>query len=148
MVIACAAFCQTQAPKVLKAFKPPDLRIVDPLIAKDEGCAKDLAKVPNMVGLEQRKFLADLFTYGCVRLSVCNGMHSVTWISSRTFGEGGKAVGVSHAKLWPKACDGFMDGWVLSGEVFDASRESGPKNRLISSETISKVLAAQEAQKK
>ena len=148
--MACAAFCQTQPAKEHKAFKPPDLRIIDPLIAKDEGCAKDLAKLPNMVGLEQRKFLADLLTYGCVRLSPCKGMHFVNWLGAREFGEGSKKVRVSQVKLLSFACGGATigDGWVLSGEVFDASWESGPKNRLISPETVSKVLAAQEAQKK
>jgi hypothetical protein len=43
------------------------------LTAKDEGCAKDMAKAVLMEGLEQRKFLADLFVYGCVY--IVDGTH-------------------------------------------------------------------------
>jgi hypothetical protein len=133
VLLVCAAFCQTASKKELRPFTPPEFRAVNPLIAKDEGCAKDLAKVPRMEGLEQRKFLADLFAYGCVRLSP--GEHLVNILGLREVGEGDKKIQVSHVKLFSKTTTEVIDGWTLSGD-------------LISQDLIDKVLAELELLKK
>jgi len=46
VLVAAVAFCQDVAKKTPKPFKdPPVSELTDPaLVARDEGCAKDLAK--------------------------------------------------------------------------------------------------------
>jgi len=61
-------FAQT---KPTKPFTPPPNRPLDPgfvfggPLMKDEGCAKDFVKSEAMEGLEKRKYIAELITYGC-----------------------------------------------------------------------------------
>jgi hypothetical protein len=130
VVVASAVFCQTQQPKKpLRVFKPTEFHAIDPLIAKDEGCAKDLAKASRMEGLEQRKFLADLFIYGCVRFSP--GPHLVQILALREFGEGDKKVHVSRVEMLSSKTNETLYGWILS-------------DNLISRDLIDKVIAAME----
>jgi hypothetical protein len=67
LLVACAALAQ-QPPR--KQFKPPEiLPLENPILAKDEGCAKDLARgIFEMEGLARQKHFAELFAYGCVRI--------------------------------------------------------------------------------
>ena len=57
-----------QSPKPLKTFVPPKLLeyVVEPVLAKDDACARDYAQALAVSGVEQRKQLAALITYGCI----------------------------------------------------------------------------------
>ena len=152
-LFVCAALGQTQPPKERKVFKPPDLRAFSPLVAKDDGCAKDLVKAAGMEGLAQRKFLADLLAYGCVR--VVPGMTLIHVFDLREFGEGTKKIRFSLADLMPQVIgDRFnssgstIHGWVISDEIFDASWAAGPKVHVFAPDLIDKVIASEELQKK
>ena len=103
---------QKQQPK---PFKPPDFALVDPLIARDEGCVRDLAKAVRMDGLEQRKYLADLFVFGCVqRLS---GSFRANILDFRKYGEGQGAVPVRKVYLINLVTAEEKRGWVIAGEL-------------------------------
>jgi hypothetical protein len=63
-------------------------------------------------GLEQRKFLTELFVYGCVRISP--GAYSVKIYGLREYGEGEKKVRVSHVGLLSTTrVNEIIDGWIL-----------------------------------
>lgn len=87
---AMPALAQDQPKPPLKPFKTPDLRLLDPLIAKDEGCAKNLAKAVALDGLEQRKYLTELFVYGCIREAP--GAYKTNILEFKNFGEGANSV--------------------------------------------------------
>ena len=58
--------CVAQTKKTPKPFVPPaPLYAIDPVISKDPGCARDFVKASLMDGVEQRKALAELVTFGC-----------------------------------------------------------------------------------
>jgi hypothetical protein len=67
LIVAVVVSGQT-LPRATKKFEPPDsmLYAIRPILAKDEGCAKDYAKTQSLSGVDQRKLLADLFAYDCV----------------------------------------------------------------------------------
>jgi hypothetical protein len=58
--------CAAQTTKATKPFVPPaPLYAIDPVISKDPGCARDFARASSLDGVEQRKALAELVTFGC-----------------------------------------------------------------------------------
>ena len=100
-----------------KPFQVPEMRAVDPLVASDEGCAKDLAKAGQLEGLEQRKLLFDLFFYGCVRRF--DGPYYVHILDIRDIGPAKIPFRKVHLI---NATDGkTADGWMSAREMFDVS---------------------------
>jgi hypothetical protein len=66
MTFACVFMCVAQTKKPAKPFVPPaPLYAIDPVLSKDPGCARDFAKASLLDGVEQRKALAELVTFGC-----------------------------------------------------------------------------------
>ncbi len=133
-------------PKERKVFKPPDLRAIRPVIAKDEGCAKDVAKAVFMEGLAQRKFLVDLLSYGCVH--VVSGIPLIHVFDIRDFGEGTKKVRFSLVDLMPHSIGDEINtsgstihGWVMSDDIFDASWATEPRHHRFAPDLIDKVIA-------
>jgi hypothetical protein len=117
---------QHKATKPFKPVGPPQLVIDDPLIAKEEGCAKDLAKVPSLDGLERKKFVTELLLFRCVIFE--KGMVSVQSLGYKEFGEGKNKVGLRQVKLF--AGGNFVTGWVLADEVYDLTWQTGPKSQV------------------
>jgi len=116
---------QHKATKPFKPVGPPQLVIEDPLIAKDEGCAKDLAKVPSLEGIERRKFVTELLLYKCVIFE--KGLISVQSLGYKEFGEGKNKVGLRQVKVF--AAGNLVTGWVLADEVYDMASQTGPKSQ-------------------
>jgi hypothetical protein len=56
------------------------LRTAFPLLAEEEGCAKDYAKALELDGLDRRKALRELITYNCVHK--LNGIYLVSSVES------------------------------------------------------------------
>ena len=69
VMVLGAALLTAQSRRPTKPFTPPeDYYTSQPVVAKDEGCAKDYLKALTLSGLEQRKMLADLISYQCVEV--------------------------------------------------------------------------------
>ena len=77
LLLATGLLCIAQAKKTTAkgdANKEPKLddysgyALLDTILIKDVGCAKDYAKARHAEGIERRKMLADLFEYGCIEL--------------------------------------------------------------------------------
>src|SRR4051794_21902164 len=67
-LIARALAAQQQQPPPRKAFTPPPTpRVAAPVVAKDEACARDFAKMVDLEGLAQRKYFAELLAFECVK---------------------------------------------------------------------------------
>ena len=117
LLAASALFAQEKAPR--KQFVDPEWRMIDPVVARDEGCGRDLAKAGRMDGIEKRKYLADLFIYGCVeRLT---GGFLAKLLAFRNYGEGDNAVQIRKVLLIPTAIgDKPREGWVLESATFTA----------------------------
>lgn len=147
LLLVIPALSQTPPKKEPKQFKPPDLQVAGALVAKDEGCAKDLVKSISMEGLAQRKFLAELITYGCVTpLSI---QTSLRVYDVKQFGEGPKKVRLSYAELFTTLEKGsILHGWVFTDEIFDASWQKGPKNRYFQLDLIQKVQLEDELRRR
>jgi hypothetical protein len=116
------AVCQDQegiAPKKeLRPFQAPQLRVVDPIVASDEGCARDFAKALKLDGLEQRKYLLDLFQYGCVER--LNGPYYANILSLVQFGEGAAKVEMRKVYLIPvSGTTKEHTGWIAAKELID-----------------------------
>jgi hypothetical protein len=65
LVVPASAQTKSRPPK---EFKAPNSIVytIRPILARDEGCAKDYAKaIFSFSGIEQRKLLAELFAYKC-----------------------------------------------------------------------------------
>jgi hypothetical protein len=128
LILVSIMFGQQKQPT--KPFKPPDFALVNPLIARDEGCVRDLAKAVRMDGLEQRKYLADLFVFGCVqRLS---GSFRANILDFRKYGDGQGAVPVRKVYLINSVTAEEKGGWVIAGElispqIIDAVIKSLPR---------------------
>jgi hypothetical protein len=74
-----------------KRFTPPDdFFVEDPLLAKDEGCAKDYAKALTLSGLEQRKMVADLVVYKCA--DTVPGIFTVLITGGKVFDAGSQHI--------------------------------------------------------
>jgi hypothetical protein len=69
MSMSLSAQQSTKKPPPKPFTPPPPTTDVGTLfggpLLKDEACSKDYAKSLNMEGLEKRKYIADLITYGC-----------------------------------------------------------------------------------
>ena len=46
-ILLFVPLCLSSQTKATKVFQRPDLKIIDPLVARDEGCAKDMIKATN-----------------------------------------------------------------------------------------------------
>jgi hypothetical protein len=84
-VIVFPVFAQkktgTLAGTVGQVKAPKEGYAISPLVIKDEGCAKDYLRAQRAAGIEQRKLLAELFQYECVKQ--LTGIYSVTVSGSR-----------------------------------------------------------------
>ena len=84
-VIVFPVFAQkktgTLAGTVGQVKAPKEGYAISPLVIKDEGCAKDYLRAQRAAGIEQRKLLAGLFQYECVKQ--LTGIYSVTVSGSR-----------------------------------------------------------------
>jgi hypothetical protein len=101
VVVLCSALVPQEPKKPLKPFKapePPAYAVENPLLAKDEGCAKDYAKALTLEGLEQRKILADLIAFGCVTTPY-PGHYLVNILELREFPVGDHKVQFANVKL-------------------------------------------------
>lgn len=99
VLVAIMAGAQT---KPTKPFTPPTGPI-DPgwvfggPLMKDVGCAKDFVKSEAMEGLEKRKYIAGLITYGCgVQL---RGFYIAQALESKTFTAGATTMVFRHVLL-------------------------------------------------
>lgn len=132
LALASCAASQDAVPKPQpKPFKPPAFRLLHPVLAKDEGCMRDLAKGTRMDGLEQRKYIADLFIFGCVQR--LEGVFSASITQFRDFGTGSDAVPARRVFLVDQATAKDYTGWILANElspsIIDAIIESLPARR-------------------
>jgi len=113
--------CQDQngtAPKKeLRPFQAPELRVVDPIVASDEGCARDFVKALKLDGLEQRKYLTDLFRYGCVEQ--LEGPYYANILGLAQVGDGAGKIAMRKVHLINTLTAKVADGWILAKEVFD-----------------------------
>lgn len=134
---ATPAVCQEQKTvpkKELKPFQPPQLRVVDPIVASDEGCARDFAKALKLDGLEQRKYLFDLFQYGC--LERLDGTYYANILSLAQFGEGAPKIEMRKVYLIPlSGTTKEHTGWIAAKELLDIA-------------PIQRILDAMRAQQK
>jgi hypothetical protein len=84
-VIAFPVFAQkktgTLAGTVGQVKAPKEGYAISPLVIKDEGCAKDYLRAQRATGIEQRKLLAELFQYECVKQ--LTGIYSVAVSGSK-----------------------------------------------------------------
>jgi hypothetical protein len=110
VLLAVTAIAQTKAPKV---FHPPENRIVDPLIARNEGCLKDLLGALKLEGLQQRKLVVDLFTYGCVER--LKGSYYVNILGLRELNK----IQVRRVHLISTDGPKTADGWIFSRDIVD-----------------------------
>lgn len=134
LALACAALAQTPTPKAeRKVYQPPEYVLVDPLVAKDEGCAKDLAKAAVLEGLEQRKLLADLFLFGCIQIE--DGTYRANLTAVREYGDPPKKVQVRRVYLISSATGKSKEGWILANQLLDVA-------------ALRKIVQAVEAEKK
>jgi hypothetical protein len=117
LALACAANAQTAPKKDLKVFQPPEYVVSDVVLARDEGCAKDLAKAAALEGLEQRKLIADLFSYGCAQLA--EGSYHANILAVRQYGDAPKKVQVRRVYLINVATGQGREGWILATNLLD-----------------------------
>jgi hypothetical protein len=131
-LLLCANLSCAQQPPT-KTFHPPAyLPVEKPLVAKDEGCMKDLAKASRMEGVEQRKFLVDLFVYDCVQQLPSTYYLHITNV--KQFGTGDAAVQARGVHLIDVIGGKATDGWMLADHV-------------ITADAIVKAMEAAEAQR-
>ena len=118
-VLAAVALAQESGPR--KQFKAPELLpLVNPIVSKDEGCAKDLAKgMIEMDGLARQKHFTELFAYGCTRL--IKGTYKVKLTALRTIKIGNEQVVLNGVDLLGIAGEGstseIIHGWVLARQL-------------------------------
>jgi hypothetical protein len=106
--------------KVSKPFTPPEDQIlIEQLLAKDEGCLKDLAKSRSMEGLELRKYLGELAAYRCVQLMP--GVHFVKILNVKQWGQGKSAVQVRQVRLLSFEHGNISEGWVFADQLTTSS---------------------------
>lgn len=109
---------QSAAPA--KKFVPPKVieYIFEPVVAKDDGCARDYAQALATAGLEQRKQLAELVRYGCVE--ILDGLYHVFVKDSRSIMVAGKPEGILKVKLLAVVIGGLVgskmeeEGWIVA----------------------------------
>lgn len=109
-----------QSPKPLKTFVPPKLLeyVVEPVLAKDDGCARDYAQALAASGIEQRKQLTALITYECIE--VIHGFYHVFTGESRSIIVAGKPTQILQVHLVAIPIGGVVgskidaSGWILS----------------------------------
>ena len=63
---------------------------VSPLVIKDEACARDYLKASSATGLELRKRMAELVTYGCMEKT--SHVYDVVLAKPKRIANGGKSV--------------------------------------------------------
>ena len=100
-----------------RPFQAPELRVVDPIVASDEGCARDFVKALKLDGLEQRKYLADLFRYGCVEQ--LEGPYYANILRLAQVGDGAEKIEMRKVHLINTSTAKVADGWILAKGVFD-----------------------------
>jgi hypothetical protein len=127
MIALLCTVAQAQSTKAPpKPFVMPDLRayVFSPLLAKDEGCAKDLVKASHLEGLELRKYLAELLTYGCV--VQLDGVYEARVIGMRQFVDGTQKVGMKHVALLgfgeKRLTEPIREGWVSAKAVISQAQ--------------------------
>jgi hypothetical protein len=75
LICITCALAQTKAPRALASKSAPmnstaaEGFAVAPMVLKDEGCARDYSRAFGFEGVEIRKRLTDLVTYGCLDTS-------------------------------------------------------------------------------
>lgn len=114
-VLLMAPPLSSQQKQEPKPFKPPMFLLSSPLLAKDEGCAKDLAKAVHFEGLEQRKYLVDLFVFGCIQR--VPGLYRANILDFRKYGEGQASVSMRKVYLIDPVTGKDTTGWVLADEL-------------------------------
>ena len=122
----------TTPKKELKTFRAPELRVINPIVASDEGCVRDFVKALKMDGLEQRKYVSDLFRYGCIERLDGSYLINILGLSQLNDGVGGK-VEVQHVHLISNKTTKTTDGWILARELVEfgpiTKRRSTPRAR-------------------
>ena len=113
-LLAESLVAQTKQPT--KSFTPPeDYYTAEPVVAKDEGCAKDYAKALALSGLEQRKMLAELITYKCAEVLPFH--YRVLVVESKTFDVGTQHFPMVRVRLsdggLPVGPTVVKEGWII-----------------------------------
>jgi hypothetical protein len=116
LIVALSSVAAGQT-KATKEFKPPQHVTSDPLVAPDEGCAKDLAKASRMEGLELRRFVSDLLRYGCAEW--LQGPHLTNITAIRSFPVGAEKVGMLKVNLISTKTSEIKEGWILDKQVVE-----------------------------
>jgi len=154
---AALGHAQTTATKPHKTFVTPDDyyashpaqpgfwggTTLDPVIAKDEGCARDLVKAIRTGGLDGRKRMVELVQFGCT--DVLDGEWSVSPEREPTVLLDGVIVrkvilmrdatdiiardldGKAEADRADRAKNPFREGWVLDSTIVRLSKEAAQK---------------------
>jgi hypothetical protein len=104
---------------------PPAFVLDNSLVAKD-GCEKDFVKAASLEGMEQGKYLAELFAYGCIR--ILPGKHQTNLLDVQQYG----AVSIRKVRIYTGTRDLIC--WVLTSKVIswdtiNAALASLPKTR-------------------
>jgi hypothetical protein len=123
IVVLISSLTSAQEKKDPKPFAPPeDPVLFNQFVAKDEACVRDYAKSLKMDGLELRKYLAELVTYGCIRKA--EGTYLAKILNVKRIGEGKDAIQIRQVRLMladsPKALDPrerIIEVWVLANQL-------------------------------
>jgi hypothetical protein len=132
VALALAQDAPKTTPKPFKEPARPELA-ENALLARDEGCAKDLAKAAALGGIEQVKYLAELFKFGCVRMLPGRGPTQVAILDVRKIGSGASAVPIRKVLL--QMPGGRLTCWALengaiSKPALNAALSSLPANAI------------------
>ena len=116
-MLAITGMAPAQPPKkATRPFLPPVIfPLTNPIIAKDEPCIRDLTKALALEGLAERKFLADLFKYGC--LNRVEGIFNVSITAVHLYRVGPRQVPLHEVHLINKLGGDPIDGWVLGSQL-------------------------------
>lgn len=121
LILAGSLLIGAQTPqRAVKPFSPPeDYGLLNQYVAKDEGCVKDFSKSLAMEGLELRKYLVDLTTYGCIQMM--KGLYMVKILNVKQVGAGKDAIQVRQVRLLSVDDHGstadVIERWILSKQL-------------------------------
>jgi len=108
-----------QSGSATKTFVPPKVieYIFEPVVAKDDGCARDYAQALSTAGLEQRKQIAELVRYGCIQHYY--GLYHVFIQDSRSIMIAGRPEQILKVKMLAVAIGPFAgygdgSGWIVT----------------------------------
>jgi hypothetical protein len=133
-----------QSARAVKPFTVPENSyVLQPAVAKDEGCARDYAKALALQGLEQRKMMAELITYKCVE--VLPYRYRALIIESRTFDAGSQHFPMVRVRLsmggMPVGSNIEKEGWMIRSALASTGQASRPVAAVPDSDRLSEPHA-------